>query len=128
MVYEKKNIMLTVYKRLVLPLVEYSQAIHTDTATNPNHKLNRKSLCVPSYSNMCTVAVSLVAAYLLCLYDSAGQHITRSSLLHFNYWYTVNVYKNTVLHTTTLQPFYDPLSGTTQVSRYQKKHLPTHLS
>jgi len=24
------------------------------------------------------------------------------------------------------QPFYGPLSGTTQVSRYQKKHSPTH--
>jgi len=24
------------------------------------------------------------------------------------------------------QPFYSPLSGTTQVSRYQKKHSPTH--
>ena len=27
-----------------------------------------------------------------------------------------------------LQPFYGPLSGTTQVSRYQNKHSPTHLS
>ena len=27
-----------------------------------------------------------------------------------------------------LQPFYSLLSGTTWVSRYQKKHLPTHLS
>ena len=26
------------------------------------------------------------------------------------------------------QSFYDSLSGTTRVSRYQKKHLPTHLS
>jgi len=26
------------------------------------------------------------------------------------------------------QPFYGPLSGTTRVSRYQKKHSPTHLS
>jgi len=24
------------------------------------------------------------------------------------------------------QPFYGPLSGTTRVSRYQKKHSPTH--
>ena len=24
------------------------------------------------------------------------------------------------------QPFYGPLSGTTQVSQYQKKHSPTH--
>jgi len=29
------------------------------------------------------------------------------------------------LHTQQ-QPFYDPLSGTTRVSRYQKKHSPTH--
>jgi len=27
---------------------------------------------------------------------------------------------------TTQQPFYGPLSGTTRVSRYQKKHSPTH--
>ena len=27
-----------------------------------------------------------------------------------------------------LQPFYGPLSGTTRVSRYQKKHSPTYLS
>jgi len=27
---------------------------------------------------------------------------------------------------TQQQPFYGPLSGTTQVSRYQKKHSPTH--
>jgi len=26
----------------------------------------------------------------------------------------------------TQQPFYSPLSGTTRVSRYQKKHSPTH--
>jgi len=30
------------------------------------------------------------------------------------------------LETTTQQPFYGPLSGTTRVSWYQKKHLPTH--
>jgi len=29
-------------------------------------------------------------------------------------------------NTTTQQPFYGPLSGTTRVSRYQKKHSPTH--
>ena len=29
--------------------------------------------------------------------------------------------------TTTQQPFYGPLSGTTRVRRYQKKHSPTHL-
>jgi len=28
--------------------------------------------------------------------------------------------------TAQQQPFYGPLSGTTQVSRYQKKHSPTH--
>ena len=28
--------------------------------------------------------------------------------------------------TTQQQPFYDPLSGTTRVSRYQKKHSPTY--
>ena len=28
--------------------------------------------------------------------------------------------------TTQQQPFYGPLSGTTRVSRYQKKHSPTH--
>ena len=28
--------------------------------------------------------------------------------------------------TTTTQPFYGPLSGTTRVSRYQKKHSPNH--
>jgi len=27
-----------------------------------------------------------------------------------------------------LLPYYGPLSGTTRVSRYQKKHSPTHLS
>jgi len=27
-----------------------------------------------------------------------------------------------------LQPFYSPLSGTTRVRWYQKKHSPTHLS
>jgi len=27
-----------------------------------------------------------------------------------------------------LQPFYNPLSGTTQISQYQKKQSPTHLS
>ena len=32
----------------------------------------------------------------------------------------------TTVTTTTQQPFYGPLSGTTQVSRYQKKHSPTH--
>jgi len=30
------------------------------------------------------------------------------------------------LFTAQQQPFYGPLSGTTQVSRYQKKHSPTH--
>jgi len=30
------------------------------------------------------------------------------------------------LTTTTQQPFYGPLSGTTRVSRYQNKHSPTH--
>ena len=30
------------------------------------------------------------------------------------------------LSTTQQQPFYGPLSGTTQVNRYQKKHSPTH--
>jgi len=29
-------------------------------------------------------------------------------------------------HNNTKQPFYGPLSGTTRVSRYQKKHSPTH--
>jgi len=29
-------------------------------------------------------------------------------------------------HTTIQKPFYSPLPGTTQVSRYQKKHSPTH--
>jgi len=28
--------------------------------------------------------------------------------------------------TTQQQPFYGPLSGTTRVSSYQKKHSPTH--
>jgi len=32
----------------------------------------------------------------------------------------------TAEHTHTQQPFYGPLSGTTQVSRYQKKHTFTH--
>jgi len=30
--------------------------------------------------------------------------------------------------TTTLLPFYGPLSGTTRMSQYWKKHSPTHLS
>jgi len=30
-----------------------------------------------------------------------------------------------IIHNTQ-QPFYGPLSGTTRVSRYQKKHSPTH--
>jgi len=30
-------------------------------------------------------------------------------------------------NTTQQQPFYGPLSGTTRVSRYQKKHPPTIL-
>ena len=30
--------------------------------------------------------------------------------------------------TTTVLRFYDPFSGTNRVSRYQKKHSPTHLS
>jgi len=34
----------------------------------------------------------------------------------------------TTTTTTLLQPFYSPLSKTTQVSQYQKKHSPTHLS
>ena len=29
-------------------------------------------------------------------------------------------------HNQQQQPFYGPLSGTTRVSRYQKKHSPTH--
>ena len=33
---------------------------------------------------------------------------------------------NTGCKTTTQQPFYGPLSGTTRVSQYQKKHSPTH--
>jgi len=33
---------------------------------------------------------------------------------------------NCWLTTTQQQPFYGPLSGTTRVSRYQKKHSPTH--
>jgi len=33
---------------------------------------------------------------------------------------------STLFTTTPQQPFYDPLSGTTRVSRYQKKHSPTH--
>jgi len=31
-----------------------------------------------------------------------------------------------IITTHTQQPFYVPLSGTTRVSRYQKKHSPTH--
>jgi len=35
--------------------------------------------------------------------------------------------KHTHTHTHShIQPFYDPLSGTTRVSRYQKRHSPTH--
>jgi len=38
---------------------------------------------------------------------------------------TIPVTKPMESHTTQ-QPFYSPLSGTTQVTRYQKKHSPTH--
>jgi len=37
-----------------------------------------------------------------------------------------HVYILQVLLLLLLQPFYGPLSGTTRVSRYQKKHSPTH--
>ena len=37
-----------------------------------------------------------------------------------------HVYILQVLLLHLLQPFYGPLSGTTRVSRYQKKHSPTH--
>jgi len=39
------------------------------------------------------------------------------------------VFDNDIMHrkhNTTQQPFYRPLSGTTRVSWYQKKHSPTH--
>jgi len=41
------------------------------------------------------------------------------NMLHAARW-------NTGCKTTTQQPFYGPLSGTTRVSQYQKKHSPTH--
>jgi len=39
----------------------------------------------------------------------------------------LNVCYNVILLLPLLQPFYSPLSRTTRVSRYQKKHSPTHL-
>jgi len=39
---------------------------------------------------------------------------------------TGNQSVNQATNTTQQRPFYVPLSGTTRVSRYQKKHSPTH--
>ena len=42
-------------------------------------------------------------------------------------WEQARRIKRKIVHTThTQQPFYGRLSGTTRVSRYQKKHSPTH--
>ena len=40
----------------------------------------------------------------------------------------ISCYSSSHVATTTLQPFYGPLSGTIRVSRYQKKHSLTHTN
>jgi len=52
------------------------------------------------------------------------KHVSRSLLIH-----TVYMKMKTdinVKHNIQQQPFHGPVSGTTRVSRYQKKHSPTH--
>jgi len=53
--------------------------------------------------------------------NSEHTAVTDMNSLHLDC--TRLLYNNTHTHT---QPFYGPLSGTTRVSRYHKKHLPTH--
>jgi len=54
-----------------------------------------------------------------------GYLLRSACILYVNFNKPVDWYI-TSMTTTEQQPFYGPLSGTTQVSRYQKKHSPTH--
>jgi len=56
-------------------------------------------------------SISQQPAYISLLCMSHNTHFSRL-------WSTMTK--------TVQQPYYDPLSGTTRVSRYQKKHSPTH--
>jgi len=62
-------------------------------------------------------------ATIQCWPDSENPYLVHP------YCYPTNSVKAVKEHLTTQQqqqPFYGPLSGTTRVSRYQKKHSPTH--
>ena len=50
----------------------------------------------------------------------------QSSIRHVNHCSTMPTNKLIHNNKQQQQPFYGPLSGTTRVSRYQKKHSPTH--
>jgi len=50
-------------------------------------------------------------------------HVCTFRMLHSSIMKAVSVQQQ---QQQQQQPFYGPLSGTTQVSRYQKKHSPTH--
>jgi len=53
-------------------------------------------------------------------------HLLPSSILEEYCRLVLPVTTTTTTTTTTTMPFYSPLSGTTRVSRYQKKHSPIH--
>jgi len=72
-------------------------------------------------------------AYLACLCVSVGLSVSPSHVCCYCYmyvWYVqINTYTHTHTHTHTHNRFTAlwKLSGTTRVSRYQKKHSPTTL-
>ena len=57
------------------------------------------------------------------IFEWSYRCIVENPYLSFTKWDRCDLYL--MCNTTQQQPFYGPLSGTTRVSRYQKKHSPT---
>ena len=96
--------------------------------------LCQHSTCFPSlnvlsvHSNNTTVIYHHMHAHITIFHISLSAETHKYGYMCTHQWLqliTIN-WLMCYMTTTQQQPFYGPLSGTTRVSRYQKKHSPTH--